>query len=80
MTPVKSSEIPPKLKKWLTPEWKIPVIEFKTNPKLTMDAIATTHTLCIANDIPSDYIEDIIHLKGKDLYLQYDALRDEFIY
>lgn len=32
-----------------------------------MAMIATTHTLCIAEDIPSKYIMDVLDLKGKDL-------------
>lgn len=62
-----SKDIPPRLKKWVDEYRIVPITEFKNDPKLTMAMIATTHTLCIAEDIPSKYIMDVLDLKGKDL-------------
>jgi len=62
-----SKDIPSKLKKWVDKYGIIPIAEFKNDPKLTMAMIATTHTLCIAEDVPSKYIVDVLDLKGKDM-------------
>lgn len=53
----KLSDIPPNLRKWMKYyDWGIPVTEFKTNHKLTMDVISTTHSFTIAENIPAKYI------------------------
>lgn len=62
-----SKDIPVRLKPWVSKQGCVPITEFKNDPKLTMAMIATTHTLCIAEDIPSKYIMDVLDLKGKDL-------------
>lgn len=63
-----SKDIPIRLKSWVNKyHGLVPVIEFKNDPKLTMAMIATTHTFCIAEDIPSKYIVDVLDLKSKNL-------------
>ncbi len=61
-----SKDIPIRLKPWISIHGCVPILEFKNDLKLTMALIATTHTLCISEDIPSKYIVDVIELKGNE--------------
>lgn len=59
-----NSDIPPKLRKWVKEyDGIIPINEFKINQKLAIDTITTTHTFCIAENIPPNFIEDVWELK-----------------
>lgn len=56
----KRNEIPVKLRKWVKEyNGTIPIKEFLKNQKLAIDTIATTHTFCVAENIPAKYIEDV---------------------